>query len=426
MTPRKPSQRILAGPVLRVQPDQRLVALAREGHESAVEEIVRRYRPGLVRFAGSIVRPDRADDVVQDSLARALPRISTGGDDLRLRPWLYTIVRNTALNQLRDAGPPHAQLDENYDGVEQPPQAMERRERVRSLVAGLQSLPEPQRKALVKREMEGRSHAEIGAEMGVSTGAARQLIFRARHALRAGLGSLVPMPLLRHLAESSDGSAVAAVGGGTAVVKAAIVLVAAGAVVTAGVEIQHADRSNDPRATIADHGPDGREMTMPTTPAAGSGAASPEVANPKPESTHDAPGREAVTGSEDHSGPGNSRHETSRSHGVGDGPHAGNDQGGRGGAGFGSDDRSGGGQGTSSEGGDALSGNGGSGSGEEGSSSGESGSSSGEGAGAELSGGDGSGELSSGSGSSSEGSRDSSGSDGFSGTTDQPTPAGEL
>ena len=143
---------------------------------------------------------------------------------------------------------------------------MERRERVRSLVAGLQGLPEPQRKALVKREMEGRSHAEIGAEMGVSTGAARQLIFRARHALRTGLGSLVPMPLLRHLAESSDGSAVAAVGGGTAVAKA-VALVAAGAVVTAGVEIQHGDRPDAPRAAIADHGSSGRGVTTPATAA---------------------------------------------------------------------------------------------------------------------------------------------------------------
>jgi RNA polymerase sigma factor (sigma-70 family) len=434
MTLRKPSQRIFAGPVLRAQPDQRLVALAREGHESAVEEIVRRYRPGLVRFASSIVRADRADDVVQDSLARALPRIGAGGADLRLRPWLYTIVRNTAFNHLRDAGPPHAQLDESYDGVEQPPQAMERREQVRSLVAGLQGLPEPQRKALVKRELEGRSHAEIGAEMGVSTGAARQLIFRARHALRTGLGSLVPMPLLRHLAESSDGSAVAVVGGGTVVAKAAIALVAAGAVVTAGVGIQHGDRPSDLRSAIVDRAPRGREeVTALATPAARGEAESLEIADPKPRSTHDALGMEAATGSEDRSGPDNPQHEALTGHDVEGGSHAGDDRGGRGGGGPGNDarggsghgdDRSGGGESLSSGSGDNLSGNGGPGSGEEGSSSGESGSSGGEGV--ELSGGDGDGELSSGSGSSSEGSRDSSGSDGFSGTTDQPTPAGAL
>ena len=68
---------------------------------------------------------------------------------------------------------------------------------MRSLVGGLRGLPGPQREALVKREMEGRSHEEIGAELGVSTGAARQLIFRARDSLRVGFGSLLPMPLLR-------------------------------------------------------------------------------------------------------------------------------------------------------------------------------------------------------------------------------------
>ena len=253
MMPRILTDRIFAGPALRAQPDRRLVALAREGSELAVEEIVRRYQRPLVRYAASIVPPDRADDVVQDSLARALPGIGSKEREIHLRPWLYTIVRNTALNDLRDAGPPHEHLDESYDGVEQPPQAMERRERVRSLVVGLQELPEAQREALVKREMEGMSHAEIGAELGVSVGAARQLIFRARNALREGAGALVPMPLLRQLAESGDGggAAVAAAGaggGGIVSVKAAIAVVATGAAVTTGVAIEHADRNSSSRA----------------------------------------------------------------------------------------------------------------------------------------------------------------------------------
>ena len=97
----------------------------------------------------------------------ALPGIETGDAELHLRPWLYTIVRNAALNHLRDTGPPHEQIDENYDGVEQPPQALERREGIRELVTSMQELPETQREALVKREMEGLSHAEIGTEMGL-------------------------------------------------------------------------------------------------------------------------------------------------------------------------------------------------------------------------------------------------------------------
>jgi RNA polymerase sigma factor (sigma-70 family) len=267
------SEKILSGPVLRLQPDRRLVALTGEGSEAAIEEIVRRYRPALVRYARSIVGADRAEDVVQDSLAKAVPAIGAGVEELHLRPWLYTIVRNTGLNALRDAGPTHQQLDENHDGVEQPPQALERSEQMRSLVRELKGLPETQREALVKREMEGRSHDEIAADLGVSSGAARQLIFRARDALRAGLGSLVPMPLLRYLVEGGgDGGAVAvttATGGGALAAKAAVAIVATGAVIGGGLAVRHAERHS--------HGssppPVSREAALPIAPAGSAGAA---------------------------------------------------------------------------------------------------------------------------------------------------------
>lgn len=242
MKPANSSHGILAGPALRLQPDGRLVTLARAGCRPALEEIVRRYRPALLRYAATIVPPDRADDVVQDSLTRALPGIEARGRELHLRAWLYTIVRNTALNDLRDAGVRHERLDESYDGVEQPPQALDRLERVRALVAGLQRLPEPQREALVKREMEGMSHAQIGVDLGVSAGAARQLIFRARNALREGLGSLVPMPMLRLLVERGTAADAGAAGGGAVALKAAVAMLATGAAVTAGVAIRNADR----------------------------------------------------------------------------------------------------------------------------------------------------------------------------------------
>jgi RNA polymerase sigma factor (sigma-70 family) len=243
MTPPSLRTRILVGPALRAQPDRRLVTLAREGHEPALEEVVRRYRPALVRYAATIVSADRADDVVQDSIARALPAIR-GDADLNLRPWLYTIVRNTALNNIRDAGPSMDHLDENYDGVEQPPQALERREDLAAVVTGVQALPESQRKALVKREMEGMSHAEIGASMGVSIAAARQLIHRGRLSLREGLGALIPMPVLRQLLEGMSGPAAAGTGaGGALAAKAIVALLAAGGALTAGVALDR--HSND-------------------------------------------------------------------------------------------------------------------------------------------------------------------------------------
>ncbi len=74
----------------------------------------------------------------------------------------------------------------------------------------LRALPEPQRAAIVMRELEGLSHEEIAAALGLSGGAARQAIYRARQALRDGLGMLIPLPLLRALFDHGDEAAGAA------------------------------------------------------------------------------------------------------------------------------------------------------------------------------------------------------------------------
>lgn len=298
MEARKPRERLL-GPALRTQPDRRLVELARDGSEPAQEEIVRRYRAALVRYSGSIVGAAAAEDVVQEALAKATRALGRVDGELRLRPWLYAIVRNTALNHLRDAGPATEQLDEGYDGVEQPPQALERRERVRSLVGGLRRLPQQQREALVKRELEGRSHEEIGAQLGVSSGAARQLIFRARESLRVGFGSLLPMPLLRWLAEGGgDGPAgvAASAGGGALAAKTAVAVFAAGAAVTAGVAIDHgAGQRPEPAAGV-------RPAVVAS--AGGVAAAGTAATRPEPVVAEPGSGRDDSAVSEDRSGRG--------------------------------------------------------------------------------------------------------------------------
>ena len=70
-TPTLPNAAPLAGLALRCQSDSRLARLSREGQPRAFEEIVRRYRQPLVSFAGTIVPADRAEDVVQEALAKA-------------------------------------------------------------------------------------------------------------------------------------------------------------------------------------------------------------------------------------------------------------------------------------------------------------------------------------------------------------------
>jgi RNA polymerase sigma factor (sigma-70 family) len=138
--------RLFAGPALRVQPDRRLVKLVREGYETAFDEIVRRYGKPLGRYAAAIVG-SRSEDVTQDAFSKALLALRRDAAEIELRPWLYRIVRNTALNDLRDRPPAAEALGEEIAGGRGPEEEVERREDLDELTARLRALPEPQRAA---------------------------------------------------------------------------------------------------------------------------------------------------------------------------------------------------------------------------------------------------------------------------------------
>jgi RNA polymerase sigma factor (sigma-70 family) len=208
--------RIVLGPALRTQPDRRLVTLVREGYELAFEEIVRRYRQPLGRYAAAIVG-GRSEDVTQDAFSKALLALRRDDSEIDLRPWLYRIVRNTALNDLRDRPAAAEELAETIAGGRTPGEVAEQREELADLMKRLQALPEAQRAAIVMRELEGLSHDEIAAALGLSGSAARQAIYRARQALRDGVGMLFPLPVLRILLEGGSSSAAEAVAGAAGV-----------------------------------------------------------------------------------------------------------------------------------------------------------------------------------------------------------------
>ena len=323
------------------------MGLVRDGHDRAFEEIVRRYRSSLVTFAGGIVPGDHAEDVVQDALTKAHTALGRGDAEINLKPWLYTIVRNGALNALRDE-PAHAHLDENFDGVPQPPEVAARREQLAALTAQVRSLPGPQREAIVKRELEGLSHEEIASLLGVTAGAVRGLIYRARAALRDGAGMLLPMPVLRALLSSGSASpeatgaaaaAVAAGGGGGIAVKAGATLGVAVIAVGSGFVVQHrsSESSEGPAAARgksihASRAHDGRLSAADVTRAGGR----------EDESGHEGPGsgsgdsggrdgHEGSSGSS--SGPGSGSDSGSESSGEGSGTGDGDDGGGSGSSG---------------------------------------------------------------------------------------------
>jgi RNA polymerase sigma factor (sigma-70 family) len=221
--------------VLRTQPDDQLVALSRAEGTSAFEEIARRHGPALTAFAASVAPASQADDVVQEALIKAHAALLDGAEPEALTAWLFRIVRNTAIDARRGTRT-HDQIDENYDGVEQPPQALERRAEIATLVAAINALPRSQREAIVQREFEGRGHEEIALALGQSPGAVRQLIHRARNSLREAMGGLVPPALVR-LATMPGASEVAGGTGLAAVVKLGLAAIVATGTIVAGASI---------------------------------------------------------------------------------------------------------------------------------------------------------------------------------------------
>jgi RNA polymerase sigma factor (sigma-70 family) len=224
--------------LLRSQTDARLVDLTREGNERAFEAIVQRYRRPLLRYCSRLLSPSRAEDAVQQAFLSAHRAIHAGDADLNLRPWLYRIAHNMSLNLLRQNGFDHEQVSEDIDGVETPPQAFERGEQLRTVVAAVRELPERQRSAIVLQALEGRSYDEIADELGVSDGAVRQLLNRARNTLREAAAALTPAGLLTRIAANGGeatvaervAQVVAGAGGSALVAKAGAALVIAGAV----------------------------------------------------------------------------------------------------------------------------------------------------------------------------------------------------
>src|SRR3954462_7716768 len=181
--------------LLRTQSDERLFVLACGGHERAFEAIVERYRGALLRASRRYLPEARAEDALQQAYLSAWSALQRGDEVRDLRAWLYRIVHNTALNQLRVSGYDYAELDEALRGSEAPDEELEPRAIVRQTLTGLAALPERQREALLRIAIEGRSQEEVARELGVSEGAVRQLVHRARLTLRAATTALIPMPL---------------------------------------------------------------------------------------------------------------------------------------------------------------------------------------------------------------------------------------
>ena len=175
-----------ASPLLRLQPDERLIALTRRGQHAAFETLFSRYHSRLLSFCRHMLgsRED-AEDVLQEVFAAAFNAVLADERPINVRPWLYRIARNRSLNHLRRScaiGVDSMDVHFADHGLSTGEQVL-RREGFRQLIGDVQRLPETQRTALLLREIDSLSYEQIALAMDTTVPSVKSLLVRARISL---------------------------------------------------------------------------------------------------------------------------------------------------------------------------------------------------------------------------------------------------
>ena len=173
----------VTAPLLRLRSDEQLVALFRAGNDAAFGVIHDRYRQRLFVYSRQMLGGSRqdAEDALQDVFLRAYSSLRVSDHPISLRAWLYRVAHNRCIDHLRKPVPPAIDLFEtSRRPLHDPTVEAERREDLRRLIEDVRRLPDQQRSALLMREMDGLSYAELSEALGVSLQAVKSLLVRAR------------------------------------------------------------------------------------------------------------------------------------------------------------------------------------------------------------------------------------------------------
>jgi len=166
-----------------------LLAACRRGDQVAFEEVVRRtYRHVYTQAFRLVGDRQEAEDVAQDAYLRVHRGLSGFRGDAQFETWLYRIVSNAAMSHLRK----RKRFGELIvESPEEPPREFPSPVRVEeeavdrdSLTNALDSLPASLRVVVILKDVYGLSCREIGDQLGVSEGAVKVRLHRARRKLK--------------------------------------------------------------------------------------------------------------------------------------------------------------------------------------------------------------------------------------------------
>jgi len=170
--------------------------------DGAFEDLVVAHQDRLYTIARRLLGdPSDAEEVAQDAFVRAYRALSTYPADrireLRLRPWLASIVVNLARNRRRrsaDRHPPVALtplVEAGFDPADRPAERPESRhataEAAREWAVRLDRLPPAYRAAVVLRHVDGLSYDELSSALGRPEGTVKAQVHRGLRLLRAAL-----------------------------------------------------------------------------------------------------------------------------------------------------------------------------------------------------------------------------------------------
>src|SRR3989441_9227720 len=185
--------------------DQDIVAWAKEGHEAAFRELVRRYERPVFSLIYRMVRNRAlAEDLAQETFIKVLNGIGSYNPQFKFSSWIFKLANNAAIDHLRKRdvdtlsldGSPHATTSEEMhatalqlgDRGESPLAELEARELGGAIERAIARLRPEYRACILLRHVEGFRDEEIAATLDLPLGTVKTYIHRARNELRGYLG----------------------------------------------------------------------------------------------------------------------------------------------------------------------------------------------------------------------------------------------
>jgi RNA polymerase sigma-70 factor (ECF subfamily) len=170
--------------------ERELIRLAQQGDTEAFSQLVVQHQRAVFNIAYRMVgNHQEAEDVAQESFAKAYQALARFDQERPFAPWLYRITTNTALNWIKRHRP-EAELEEETlqgstaDSPEARAIAAETSERLRAAVA---TLPPNYRAAIELRHFQGLSYQEMSEVLDAPLSDVKSWLFRARRRLREAL-----------------------------------------------------------------------------------------------------------------------------------------------------------------------------------------------------------------------------------------------